>query len=119
MLAAGAATATVWSGLRSELPRRALIALIASVVPTFVFITEYTIRIALAWNDYRVPAPYDCMAFFPALLGLPLGPPLLAVALRAIWQSKAHRIAYIAASLSAVLWITSLFFLLEGLLTIT
>jgi hypothetical protein len=101
------------------MPRRAAIALMLTFVPSLCFAIEYLPKIALAWGHRRIPAPYDCVVFFPSLFGVLLGPLLLSFALVAIYRAHARRSTYAAAALSGVAWLSSSLLLLAGLATYT
>jgi hypothetical protein len=101
------------------MPRRAVVALVVSLLPSLAFFAEYVPRMVLESVRGWPPAPHECVTFFPALLGLLVGPVCLVVALLAARRTARPALVYAALALASVSWLGSTFFLLDGLVTLT
>jgi hypothetical protein len=119
LLAMFALAVAVWAAIYAKMTRSAIMLNAAVLLPSLVFVAEYLPRIALETRAHYVPAPYDCITFFPSLFGSLVGPPLLLATVITVRRSGGPLAAYAPSAIAAALWLTSAFFLLEGLVTIT
>ena len=118
LVATGTLVLTAWLQAQRVLGRRSGVALLLSLLPSIAILAEYVPQVLSSWKTERVPAPYECIMFFPSLLALLPAAALLVVALRAIIRAGGRRQAYIPLALCSVNWLGVSVLLLEALFTL-